>query len=103
MPVTLEQKKTQSVIGLEGAIDIACAAELKQLLQQALARKKAVRVAVAHASDLDVTAVQLLWAAGREAKGLGVEFALVGTMPEEISGALADAGFDPFSVSPQGA
>jgi anti-anti-sigma regulatory factor len=102
MPVTLEQGEAQSVIDLEGAIDIACATELKKVLLQALESGRAVRVAVEHATDLDVTAVQLLWAAGREAKGLGLEFTLAGTMPEEISATLADAGLEKFSITENG-
>ena len=64
--------ETQSLIGLEGAIDIASAAELKKLLLEGLNSGREVRVSLAGATDLDVTAVQLLWAAEREASRSGV-------------------------------
>ena len=99
MPIALEQAETQNVIRLEGAIDISSAAELKTLLQQALGAGKEVHLSLEHATALDVTAVQLLWAAGRQAKGTGIEFTLVGPVPEEISTALGDAGFESFLIS----
>ena len=50
------------------------------------------------ATELDVTALQLLWAAEREARGSGVGFTLAGRVPEEISVAVSDAGFKNFPV-----
>jgi hypothetical protein len=99
VPVALEQSEALSVIRLEGAIGIADAAELKKLLLQALQPGKKVNLLLECAAELDVTAVQLLWAAGREAKRSGVEFTFAGTVPEEISTALGDAGFEKLPVS----
>ncbi|MGD0734212.1 MAG: STAS domain-containing protein [Terracidiphilus sp.] len=99
MPLSLEQHEESSLLSLEGTIDIACAADLKQLLIQALSGAKAVRVSLQKVSDLDVTAVQLLWAAAREARTSGLEFALAGTVPESVLKTLASAGFHEFPVS----
>lgn len=104
MPVTLEQNDTVSLIRLDGAIDIGLAGELKTLLVQALepgqdGAGKEVRIALAGATDLDVTAVQLLWAAERKAKGAGVAFALESGLPEPVRSALLHAGFQTFLVS----
>ena len=96
MAVTLEQSEALNEIRLEGVIDISCAAELKALLLQALESGKTVRVSVEEAVDLDVTAFQLLWAAEREARGLGVEFAFAGRVAEHFSAELAHAGFESF-------
>ena len=98
MPVTLEQSEALNVISLEGLIDIACAAELKQMLLQALESKDEVRVSMENATDLDVTAVQLLWAAAREAKVSGVELTLTEPVPEDIAIAIANAGFESLSI-----
>jgi hypothetical protein len=65
MGVALEQGKESSTIRLEGAIGIASAAELKRLLLKALEVSADVRISVEDAIDLDVTAMQLLWAAKR--------------------------------------
>ena len=94
MPVTLKQSEELSSLCLEGAIDIASAVELKTLLQQALASGKSVQVSFEEATDLDVTTVQLLWAAGRQAKGSGTAFTYAEPVPEEIARALVDAGLE---------
>ncbi len=70
MGVTLEQSERLIVLRLEGVIDIASAAELKLLLQDALKSGKEVSVSLEAATELDVTVFQLLWAAEREARGL---------------------------------
>ncbi len=99
MGITLERREDSTVIHLEGVVDIAWAAELKKLLLQAFAAGKEVRVAVDGATDLDVTAVQLLWAARRESKASGVRFALVGNAPESVTSALLHAGFEDFATT----
>lgn len=98
MPVTLEQSKTQRLIRLEGTIDISCAMELKTLLLTAIGSGREVCVSLEGITKLDVTTVQLLWAAQREARGVGNGFALTGQVPEEISIALGYEGFDEFPV-----
>jgi anti-anti-sigma factor len=99
--IILEQSESLSVIHLEGAVDIAAAAELKEALLKALEGPGEVLVSLEkldQAAGLDVTAVELLWAAGREAKKSGAAFSLVGQAPEEVSAALADAGLDLMQV-----
>ena len=96
MPITLKQSEGLNEICLEGVIDIASAAELKALLLQSLASGSEVRVLLQSATDLDVTAVQLLWAAGREAKNAGSVFTLVEPFPEEVFKALGEAGLEVF-------
>jgi anti-anti-sigma regulatory factor len=96
--ITLEHEEQRSLICLEGTIDIGGAAELKALLAQAIQAGKPVRVRQAGATDLDVTAAQLLWAAEREAKNAGVAFAFEGEMPEPAWDALAHAGIPRFTI-----
>jgi anti-anti-sigma regulatory factor len=100
VPVTLKQSETLNEISLGGVVDIGCAAELKMLLLQVLNPGKTVRISFEETRDLDVTAVQLLWAAERQSRNLGVELTFAGIMPEQVSNALAQAGFDglPFPV-----
>ena len=96
MGITLKQSKKASVIRLEGAIDIAVAAEFKKRMLEALGSGKEVRVVLDGATDLDVTAVQLIWAARRSAEVAGVAFALSGAVPESVSSALGYAGLQRF-------
>lgn len=88
-----------SVIHLDGAIDIGVGAELKQTLLEELKQAKAMRVAFGLTADLDVTAVQLLWAAEREARTLNIGFALEGSVPDSLSDSLKEMGFERFPVS----
>jgi len=94
MSVTLKLSKTKSTVALEDGIDIGLSAELKKALVEALAAGKKVSVNLGKVTDLDVTAVQLLWAAKREARVAGVEFGLDGQEPEEIRAALLGVGLD---------
>ena len=98
VPVTFDQSQGMSVIRLEGEIDIASAAELKKVLLQALATGAEVRLDVERATELDVTALQLLWAAERAAKGSGRTIAVVGEVPAEILVAAREAGLEKFPV-----
>lgn len=98
MGINLDQSENSSVIRLEGAIDISAAAEFKKLLLQACGAGKEVRVALDGATDLDVTAVQLIWAARRTAQGAGVAFTFSGALPDSVSSTLGDAGLQQFLV-----
>jgi anti-anti-sigma regulatory factor len=99
MGITLDKTDKGAAMALAGTIDIACAAELKTLLLEALNSGTEVIISLADAADLDVTAFQLLWAAERQARQSGVEFTFSGQAPEPISTALAEAGFQQFSTS----
>jgi hypothetical protein len=85
-------------INLEGVVDIVCAAQLKTFLLDALNSGKPVRVSVEQCTDLEVTAYQLLWAAAREAKSQGIDFALASPVPDSILASLKDVGFEHFPV-----
>jgi anti-anti-sigma factor len=93
MGIALEETETGSVVRLDGAVDIACAAELKTVLVRALGAGGPVTVSLAAVTYLDVTAVQLLWAAERKARQAGVEFGVAGGVPETLAVLLAEAGF----------
>lgn len=96
MGVTLEQSETLNLLRLEGAVGIGCAAEFKGLLEQAIGSGREVRVSLEGATDLDVTAVQLLWAAERKAKGAGVGYSIASAPPEQVLAALSEAGLQQF-------
>lgn len=96
LPVSLEQDGALSRIRLQGAIDIGCAQELKQLLVQGVTAGVELHVLLAEATDLDVTAMQLIWAARRSAEVSGVAFMISGAEPESVSSALGNAGLEQF-------
>ena len=98
MSFSLNQADDSSRISLEGAIDIASAEELKEAILEALKARKEICVSVEKAADFDVTAVQLLWAAKREAKRLGVGITFEGLPSEAIQDALANVGFGELAL-----
>ena len=102
MGVTLEQSEALNLFRLEGAVGIGCAAEFKGLLNQAFGSGREMRVSLQGATDLDVTAVQLLWAAERKAKGAGVAFSYDGAVPEQVLAALSEAGLQQFIIPVSG-
>jgi anti-anti-sigma regulatory factor len=94
MPVTLKLGKEKSTLCLDGQIDIASSAELKKALLDALSAGKKLGVSLQRVTDLDVTAVQLLLAARREARSAGIGFAFDKRETQEVTAALADVGLD---------
>jgi len=89
-----EQSEKTSCVRLQGSIDISLAEELKKTLIDALKAGDEIRVMLGDATYLDVTAIQLLWAAEREARRAGVRWVFVDSLPEAIRAALRDAGFE---------
>jgi len=88
----------ECVVHLEGDVGIVNAAELKKLILQTLATGKDLGVDLEQANQLDVTALQLLWVLAREARASGRKLVLVGRIPEVISAAATEAGFDHFPI-----
>jgi anti-anti-sigma regulatory factor len=98
MGISLNQLDDSSLIRLDGVIDIASAVELKAALLEAFEAGKDVRISLEATTDLDVTAFQLLWAAEREAKRLGVGLTLTGQPPEPVLSPLASVGLDGLGI-----
>ncbi len=94
MPVTFDRSVKPGVIRLEGEVDIPQAEELKRVLVEALSGRQSVRVAMEGVTGVDITAIQLLWAAEREARTAGVDLRLEGKAPETVRSLLREAGFD---------
>jgi len=99
VPATLDRSGSPLRINLEGALDIACAADLKALLAEALSPGADVVISIAEDVTLDVTALQLLMAAEQACQASGPVVHLERPWPEPLRRAMAEAGFDrlPFS------
>ena len=96
MAVFCEEGQALSIIRLQGDVNISSAADLKQCLLRALAHGKDIHVDPGCVTEVDITALQLLWAAEREANGAGIGFSFVGQWPEDVAVSLAAAGFETF-------
>jgi anti-anti-sigma regulatory factor len=89
------------VVGLEGEVDIRAAVELKAILLAALVSRQELRVELAGVTTLDVTTLQLLWAAERAAAKAGTKLLWGVPVPEAIELAMVLAGLERFSVDPR--
>ena len=95
MPPVLIDGDIRSVLRLEGEVDIERAEELKAMITAAIISRKHLQVDLEATTDLDVTAVQLLCCAAREAEKAGTSFEVV-HLPESIRNSVREMGFDDF-------
>lgn len=98
MPLTFDQSDKQCLVRLAGEIGIASAAELKKLLLEAVTSKTDVLLDFEQATDLDITALQLLWAAEREAHQKNLDLKISGQLPSELVSLAVEAGLEKFSL-----
>lgn len=96
MPIRLD--RSRRLIALEGSIDITVAAEFRAVLLEALTADDAMQVSLQPTTDLDVTALQLLCAAEREARSRGKRLTLAGTVPETVLTRIREAGLAQFPL-----
>ncbi|HLK19931.1 MAG TPA: STAS domain-containing protein [Bryobacteraceae bacterium] len=94
MPVTRASQESHSLIRLEGESNIASASELKEALLEGLAGGGELHVNLEQLTSLDLSAMQLIWSAGKEAERAGVKFVVA--LPEALSPAVRQAGFEQF-------
>jgi anti-anti-sigma regulatory factor len=99
MAINVEDKNGRRCIRLDDVVDIAQAADLKQILMEAIGSFESVRIEVSGASAIDVTAVQLLWAALSHASSTGKDLAIEGPWNEEIVRSLSCTGISPILLS----
>jgi len=94
LSVTGEQHATHLLIRLENTVSFTSADELKKLLLEGLASGKTLQLDLERAEEIDVTVMQLLWAAEREAARAGR--GLVSRVAEAAAAAAREAGFERF-------
>ena len=94
MPIELEVSDAKCVVRLEGEVDIAYSAELKDALMRALSMRQIVELKWSVVTDLDITAIQLFWAARRQAEQTGISLRFDGETPRNIQSLIVLAGFE---------
>ncbi len=94
MSITIERGESHSIVRLEGDFTISSALELKQALLQGLEARTDLHVDMERIGDFDITIMQLIWAAGRDAERTGVKSTT--RMGEGAARAVREAGFEPF-------
>jgi ABC-type transporter Mla MlaB component len=96
---TFEEQEARAVLSLSGDINVAGSAELKQFFVQAFSTGKGVQIDLSSATNLDIAAMQLLWAAARHAEKTKTTLTAAPTVPEELKNCVRDAGFEHFPVA----
>ncbi len=86
------------LITLDGDINIGCSTELKTALAGALATKAPVKLHVSAVERVDISSIQLLWAAAREAEDAGMPLVVEGSVPATLGETLRNAGFKSFPI-----
>ena len=94
MPVTTERNEGRSLIRLEGECTVASAAELKRIQLEARAQGGDLCLDLERVEEIDITVMQLLWVALREADGKGAKVMI--RLSEAAGKAARDAGFKQF-------
>ena len=96
MPITFESSESTCVIRFAGEIDVSCSSELKRMLMETVNSLKDLRLDLENASDLDITTMQLIWAAARDLENAGKSLMAYGQVPEPLHAAIREAGFEKF-------
>jgi anti-anti-sigma regulatory factor len=91
MSAKVDQGKSFRLV-FKGRLTVDRAGELKKAFQDALATGRAIDVDFSQASEVDITFLQLLYAAGRAAIQKGQSFALPTVHPPAVAKALRAAG-----------
>lgn len=93
MTGSLEQVEGKTILRLKGSLDIAAAESLKNILLDAVASSSTIQVDLAATTYLDVTALQLFWAARQEAVARGGILTFDPVPPDAVRLLVKDAGF----------
>jgi anti-anti-sigma factor len=94
LPVILERQQDHALIRLEGECHVTSAAELRTLLLAGMASGETLRLDLRDVASIDISTLQLLWAAGRQAERTGVRVEL--QIPETAAYTARQAGFEQF-------
>lgn len=92
MPITEVQRQSPWLIRLEGEINLTSAAELKFLMLDWLASGQNLKLDLGGVEEMDISILQVLFAAGREAAARGA--GIVTRLSDQAAMAARDAGFE---------
>jgi anti-anti-sigma regulatory factor len=99
VPMIIDQNATGSTVRLDGDAGINTAVELQGNLIEAISFGDDFKVELAGVTALDITTLQLLWAAEQAAAKVGTRLLLSGSMPAVLERAMELAGVEIFSVN----
>jgi anti-anti-sigma factor len=103
MSIELEQLEDRSVVRLTEAITVGFATDLHKLLMEAVRLNCGIAIDLEGVAELDVSGIQLLYAARQAAERAGISMSLQGSAPRAVKDAFLESGLDPFqlAISPE--
>jgi len=96
MSLALERAGGGAHISMPESVTVNCVADLHRLFLEAISAKENIQIDFARTTELDASAVQLLYRACQKAGSLGLTVAVAGTLPELIEKTFRQVGLDPF-------
>lgn len=100
MSLTRVPENPDWLVRLEGRITLTAAPELQTLLVDGLVSGKPMELDLSRVTEIDITALQLLWSARREAAAKGVR--MMCQLSEAAAATVREAGFKVIDVGGQG-
>jgi len=91
--LAVQQHEGKALVHLEGSLDIAVAEDLKRILLEALDSAPRIEVDLSGVTYLDVTTLQLLWAARKEATARCTELIFDPQPSDAVRSILEETGF----------
>jgi len=99
MSIDLEQLEDRSVVRLTESITIGFATDLHKLLMEAVRLNRGIAIDWEGVTELDVSGIQLLYAAWQATERAGISMSLRGSTPQAVKDAFLDSGLDPFQLA----
>jgi anti-anti-sigma regulatory factor len=97
LALTVDRQEARWVVRLDGDFSVTSAAELKGVLLEGLASGKALHLDLEQVGEIDITVLQLLWAAGRDAARAVVGYS--SSVSSAAAGVARNAGLEGFPGS----
>lgn len=94
MPLTIDRHETHWLFRLEGDLNLTSVVELRGALLEGLASGKELQLDLERAGKIDITFLQLLWSAERQAARAGSGF--VSRVSKTAADVARDSGFEGF-------
>jgi anti-anti-sigma factor len=94
MAVKIERQDCHWLVRLDGEVTLVCARQLQEALLEWLREGKDLELEMEEVEEIDVAALQVLWAAGREAAEK--KRRITARYSAAVRRATADAGFEPM-------
>lgn len=89
----MQTQPTVTTLRLSGRYTVDKASELFSTLSTALAHHSAVQIDLSGVEELELSALQLFYAAARSARSKGGSLSFVGTVSDKVCRRLSGAGF----------